>query len=77
MQSLMAFNFQQWIDDNRDVVRLVAYINADWQSYPSVRCAPMSDACPAGYWGDTRVQSDPGILAEFGERLRRAPFVVE
>ena len=56
---------------------MVAYINADWQSYSSVRCAPMSDACTAGYFGDTRLQSDPGILADFGERLRQPPFVVE
>ena len=66
-----------WIEDNRDVVRTVAYISADWQAYPSVMCAPMADACPAGYFGDTRVQADAGILAEFGDRLRRAPFAVE
>ncbi len=66
-----------WIEDNRDVVRMVAYINADWQSYPGFNCAPMSEACPEGYWGDTRLQSDPGVLAEFGKRLRQPPFVVE
>lgn len=67
----------QWIGDNRDVVRMVAYINADWQTYPAFTCAAEATQCPGGYWGDTRLQADPEVLDAFGQRLRQPPFVAE
>lgn len=44
--------FFQFVHDNNDVVRAVAYINADWDSQPM-----WSD----GNWGDTRLQANADI----------------
>ncbi len=55
--------WQQWftpffdfVRDNADAVRAVAYINADWDAQP-MWAPPYAQ----GYWGDTRVQSNPAI----------------
>lgn len=42
--------FFQFIEDNNDVIRAVAYINADWDSQ-----SMWSPPYPQGYWGDTRI----------------------
>jgi hypothetical protein len=48
--------FFDYIDVNRDVIRAVAYINADWDSQSMWR-APYRQ----GYWGDSRVESNPSL----------------
>lgn len=66
--------WQQWyqplfdyIDQNRDIIRALAYINADWASQPMWHCEPNTKAgsenCSSGYWGDTRVQANSEIKA--------------
>lgn len=46
----------QYIHDNSDVIRVVAYINADWDSQPKW-ASPYNE----GYWGDSRVEANTGI----------------
>ena len=57
--------FFEYIHDNADVIRAVAYINADWDSQ-SKWSSPYSE----GYWGDSRIQANPEIsgywLGEIG-----------
>lgn len=48
--------FFQYIHDNSDVIRAVAYINADWDSQP-MWAKPYRN----GYWGDSRVQANDEI----------------
>lgn len=48
--------FFAYIDDNADVIRAVAYINADWDAQ-SMWGPPYKE----GYWGDSRVQKNPQI----------------
>lgn len=43
--------FFQFIEDNRDVIRAVAYINANWDSQ-----AMWAPPYQQGYWGDTRIE---------------------
>lgn len=60
-----------YVRENRDVIRLFSYINTDWDSQGNWACAD-SAQCPAGYWGDSRLQADPLILtrakAELSDR---------
>jgi hypothetical protein len=44
------------IHNNGDVIRVLAYINADWDSQP-MWSAPYR----SGYWGDSRIQADEEI----------------
>ena len=67
-------DFFDWIRAQRDVVRAVAYINAHWQAQSGWACPPEADACPAGYWGDSRLHANPVVLERFGEALRAPPF---
>ena len=48
------FNF---IESNSDVIKTVAYINADWDSQEK-----WASPYPEGYWGDTRVEANSTIL---------------
>jgi len=65
--------FFRFIDDNRDVIRAVAYINADWQSQKMWECAPDTPAgqpgCANGNWGDSRVQANDHIRARWLEQV--------
>ncbi len=58
--------FFQFIYDNRDVIRAVAYINTHWESQPMWHCdqgaVAGGEGCANGNWGDTRVQGNPIIL---------------
>ncbi|MGB5395751.1 MAG: glycosyl hydrolase [Gammaproteobacteria bacterium] len=58
--------FFSYIHANADVIRAVAYINADWNSQ-----AKWSTPYNEGYWGDSRVQHNPVIrqhwLREIGD----------
>ena len=47
--------FFDYVDENRDVVRAVAYINVDWNAQP------MWEPGVQGYWGDSRLQVNTSI----------------
>lgn len=58
-----------FIDENRDVIRALAYINTHWDAQPMWQCAlntsaPSAD-CPQGNWGDSRVQAHPYIRKQW------------
>ena len=65
-----------WIEANRDVVRAFAYINTNWQAQSMWTCAPESDACPSGYWGDHRVQANTDLLERFKSKVGEALYRV-
>lgn len=48
--------FFRFIRNNKDVVKAVAYINADWDAQ-ELWAPPYAN----GYWGDSRVQANSGI----------------
>ena len=52
-----------YMDAHRDVVRALAYINADWDSQ-SMWSAPYQ----SGYWGDSRLQVNPVIRERWRQR---------
>lgn len=65
--------FFDFIYDNRDVIRAVAYINTHWESQSRWYCAPDTSPpdpqCPEGNWGDSRVQGHPFIKAQWLEQV--------
>ena len=56
--------FFTYIDDNRDIIRVVAYINTYWDSQPM-----WGPPYPNGYWGDSRVQANTLILERWQAEL--------
>jgi len=56
--------FLSFVTTNADVIRGVAYIDADWNAQP-MWSAPYKN----GYFGDSRVQADPAILANWRATL--------
>lgn len=62
------FNF---IEQYKSEISGFAYINANWQEQPKWKCTPGAQVglpgggCESGYWGDTRLQQRPGIVAKF------------
>lgn len=52
---------------NRDIIRAVSYINTDWDSQSMWQCT--AERCPNGYWGDSRLQANPEILARVKAEL--------
>ena len=58
------FNF---IYENKDIIRAVAYINTHWDDQPMWQCALGTKAgdssCKQGNWGDSRVQAN-GLIKE-------------
>jgi hypothetical protein len=68
-----------FIEDNKDVVRGVHYINTNWRSQSMWRCTAKSLAgsknCNQGYWGDSRVQANPIILQKFKQAINRNSYV--
>jgi hypothetical protein len=54
--------YLQLIHANADVIRAVAYIDADWNAQPM--WGPASNYTQ-GYWGDSRVQGNTTILANW------------
>ena len=74
--------YQEWFDHieaNKDIIRAVAYINADWHSQSMWHCEPKalvgSANCKQGYWGDSRIQANPIILEKFKQQLLKNTFV--
>ncbi len=61
--------FFRYIRQNRDIVRAVAYINTDWDRQ-SKWSAPYSE----GYWGDSRVQSNPLINDNWLQQIEGDSF---
>ena len=53
-----------YIADNREVIRALAYINADWDSQ-SMWMAPYA----SGYWGDSRLQINPQISERWRQQI--------
>ena len=70
-------DYFDWIESNRDVVRAFAYINTNWQEQSMWTCAPESDACPSGYWGDHRLQANVNLLQRFKGRVLKYVYRVE
>jgi hypothetical protein len=68
-----------FIENNKDVVRAVHYINTHWRSQAMWRCVSKSLAgsknCNQGYWGDSRVQANPLILQKFKQAINRNIYV--
>lgn len=68
--------FFAFIDDNRDIVRAVAYINTHWETQPMWRCVAGVPAgrpgCDNGNWGDTRVQANPYIRSRWLQEVTNA-----
>ncbi|XVU22953.1 carbohydrate-binding domain-containing protein [Actinoplanes sp. CA-054009] len=62
----------RFVERNRDVIRGIAYINTDWKSQSMWNCRP--GACANGYWGDSRVQADPLILARFRAEISKPMY---
>ncbi len=52
--------FFDYIADNRDVIRAVAYISADWDAQPM-----WGPPYEKGYWGDSRIHVNDAILTNW------------
>jgi Carbohydrate binding module (family 6)/Glycosyl hydrolase family 26 len=68
------------LEKNKDVIRGVAYINQDWKAYPTWACSAPNPTtgirpCPSTYWGDTRVEADPIIKANWLSAIAGAQFL--
>ena len=59
----------QFIENNKDVIKALAYINTHWESQPLWRCDEDKRAgdpeCPQGFWGDSRVQANTEIQQQW------------
>lgn len=70
------FNF---IESNSDVIRVVSYINDDWNNESVFSCAPGASAgasnCSSGYWGDASIQDNPTIYQDFVQQISCNLFV--
>ena len=55
-----------FLDEHRDVVDAIAYIDADWDRQP-MWGTPYSN----GYWGDTRIQANAEIVRRWNKAITR------
>ncbi|WP_328473281.1 hypothetical protein OHA21_12090 [Actinoplanes sp. NBC_00393] len=62
----------RFVDRNRDIIRGIAYINTNWNAQSMWNCQP--GACANGYWGDSRIQADPLILARFRAEIAKPMY---
>ncbi len=69
-------DYFSWIETNRDVVRVFAYINTNWQAQSMWTCAPEADTCPSGYWGDHRIQANAELLDRFKTKVQEELYRV-
>jgi hypothetical protein len=54
------------MEENRDVINALAYINVHWDSQD------MWDApYESGYWGDSRLQVNPFLAERFNQAIER------
>ena len=56
--------FFAYVEANRDIIRAVAYVNADWDSQ-SMWAAPYAE----GYWGDSRIQANTEISRRWLQQI--------
>jgi hypothetical protein len=56
--------FFNYIEKNKDVVKIVSYINANWDAQPM-----WGPPYKEGYWGDTRVEANPVIKNKWLETI--------
>lgn len=61
--------FFKYIHDNSDVIRAVAYINANWNAQKK-----WSGAYTEGYWGDSRIQSSPQLMEYWLKEINNPEF---
>jgi len=54
------------MEDNRDVIRALAYINCNWDAQ-----AMWGPPYNSGYWGDTRLEVNPYLARRFSEAIER------
>jgi hypothetical protein len=54
----------KYINENSDVIRGLAYINANWDAQPRWG-APHNE----GYWGDSRLEVNPEIAKRFNQAI--------
>lgn len=59
-----------YIEKNKDVIKVVAYINANWDAQP-MWGAPYKE----GYWGDTRVEVNPYIKKKWMEFITQEKWL--
>lgn len=52
------------LNDNRDVIKALAYINVDWDSQPM-----WGPPYPEGFWGDTRLETNAEIANRFNDAV--------
>lgn len=62
--------FFNYIEDNKDVIRMATYINADWNSQ-GFWDAPYD----MGYWGDSRVESNPWLKNAWNNEINTIKWV--
>ncbi len=65
--------FLAFLRGNTDVIRQVAYINANWRIQDLWKCNSATD-CPNGFWGDTRIESDPAITESWANEISDTNF---
>ena len=68
-------DYFNWIESNREQIRAVAYINADWQSQNRWKCEVADEGCPAGYWGRTSIQDNTTVYNNFKAELQKSIYV--
>lgn len=61
-----------YIEDNKDVIRAVTYINANWDSQP-MWAFPYT----GGYWGDARVEANPYIKDMWLAEMKKDHWLME
>ncbi|GAA2371840.1 carbohydrate-binding protein [Dactylosporangium salmoneum] len=68
-----------YVNANTDVLRAAAYINSNWEAITQFACPPGATAgspnCTDGYWGNSRVQDNANIKANFKRELQNSVFV--
>ena len=56
----------EYLDEQSDVIRAFAYINCNWDAQ-----AMWGPPYKNGFWGDTRLETNPAIAARFNTAIRR------
>lgn len=73
--------FFDYVEDNRDIIRAIAYINTAWDTneQPMWLCTGGNagdPTCPSGYWGISTLQSNPYILDKFKQQLSKPIYAL-
>lgn len=53
-----------YMEENRDVIDALAYINVDWDSQPM-----WGPPYESGFWGDSRLETNPELARRFNEAV--------